>query len=78
MPDEVQHAQAAGLEEIGMRLDHVAQLVAAGVLEHADRDDLVELRVHLAEVRLAHFQLVGESALLDLRAQPLAPARWWC
>ena len=60
--DEVQHAQPAGLEKIGVRLDHLAQLVAAGVLEHADRNHLVELGVHLAEIRLAHFQLVGQPA----------------
>ena len=69
--DEVQHAQAAGLEKVGMRLYHAAQLVAARMLEHADRHHFVELRMHFAKVRLAHVELIGEAALLILIAQPL-------
>ncbi len=68
--DEVQHAQPAGLEEIGVRLDHFAQLVAAGVLEHADGNDLVELGVHFAEIGLAHLELVGQAPCAgDLRSR---------
>src|SRR5258706_294971 len=48
--DEVDQPQAAGLERAGVRLDQIHQAVASGVLETADRDHLVELPVHAAEV----------------------------
>src|SRR5512144_2968079 len=69
--DEVQHAEPARLQEVGMRGDHLAQLVAPRMLEHADRHQLVVGTVDLAEVRLAHVDLLRESAATDLGAQPV-------
>src|SRR6185369_3476478 len=69
--DEMQHAEAAALEERGMRAHHLRDLVAAGVLERADRDDLVVLAMHLAEIRLDHVERAFEPAARDLAAQPL-------
>src|SRR5262245_18864110 len=69
--DEVQHAEPAGLQEVRVRLHYLAQLVAAGVLEHADRHHLVELRVHLPEVGEPDVDLVAHAAPRDLAAQPV-------
>ena len=63
--------EPARLQEIGVRVHHLAELVAAGVLEHADRDHLVELRVHLAEIGVTHVDPSGEPAPCDLAAQPV-------
>src|SRR5882672_3263116 len=52
MADEVDQAEAAGLERARVRADQVGEAVAPGVLEAADRDHLVELAVHAAEVAL--------------------------
>ena len=76
--DEMQHAEPAGLEEIGVRLHHFAQLVATGVLEHADRDDLVELGVHLAEIGFAHLELVAADRGWRSARAANRLARWWC
>src|SRR5215472_4262689 len=69
--DEVDHAQAAGLEVVGVRLDHLAELVASRVLQRADRKQLVELPRHLAKVALEHLDLPLEAAALDLGARLL-------
>ena len=69
--DEVQHAEPARLEAGGMRAHHLGQLVAAGVLEHADRHQLVVGAVGVAEVGLAHRELLLQAAARDLPAQPV-------
>src|SRR2546425_3929986 len=72
--DEVDQAEAARLERARMRLNQVDQPIAAGVLEAADRDDLVVLPVHAAEVALERRGLAQPPPLdlatrvLDLRA----------
>src|SRR4051812_25964305 len=48
--DEVDQAQAAGLERARVRADQVREAIAPRVLEAADRHDFVELAVHAAEV----------------------------
>src|SRR5262249_18285200 len=71
VPDEVDHAQSAGLEVVGVGLDHLAELVAPRVLQRSDRQQLVELARHLAEVALEHLDLALEAAALDLGARLL-------
>ena len=61
--DEVYEAEPAGLERARMGLDEIDQAVAPGVLEAADRHDLVILALHAAEVR---FQRHGVLQLLPL------------
>src|SRR5882724_266019 len=79
MTDEVDQAEAARLERARMRLDQVDQPIAAGVLEAADRDDLVVLPVHAAEVALDRGRLAKAPPLdlatrvLDLRAGGVVP-----
>src|SRR5581483_2176774 len=70
MADEMDEAEAAGLERAGVRADQVHQTVAAGVLEAADRNHLVVLAVHRAEIR---FQCHGvlQPPLRDLAARVL-------
>ena len=53
-----------------MCLDDVAQLVAARMLQHADRNDLVVDLVDVAEVGLAHLQLSAQAPALDFVTQP--------
>ncbi len=48
---------------------HLGQLVRSRVLERADRQQLVVLAGHLAEVAFDHAQLVVEAAARDLGAQ---------
>ena len=72
--DEMDHAQPAGLQRVGVRADHLGQLVAAGVLEHADGHELVVWPVHFAEVGLAHAQLFAQSA----RGRSRRPATATC
>src|SRR6266480_4808353 len=67
--DEVDDAQATGLEVVGVRLDHLAELVSARVLERANREQLVELPRHFTEVALEHLDLALEAAALDLGAR---------
>src|SRR6266704_138468 len=69
MADEVDDAQAAGLEVVGVRLDHLAELVSAPVLERAHGSQLLELPRHFAEVALEHLDLALEAAALDLGAR---------
>src|SRR5262252_4714143 len=69
--DEVDHAEASRLEVVGVGLDHFAELVAACVLERSDREQLVELARHLAEVALEHLDLALEPAAPDLGARLL-------
>src|SRR5688572_11849000 len=64
--DEVQHAQAAGLEEPRVRLHHLLELVAPGVLEGADRDHLVVLARGVAEIGVDHSERGAKAAPLDL------------
>src|SRR5437773_4879571 len=68
MAEEVEHAQTAGLQIVGVGADHLRKLVAPRVLERADREQLVELARHLAEVALEHLDLAFEAAALDLGA----------
>src|SRR6266700_3494217 len=68
VPDEVDHPEAARLQVIRVGLDDLPELVAPGVLERADRKQLVELARHLAEISLEHLDLALEAAALDLRA----------
>src|SRR3989442_419534 len=65
--DEMQHAEAAGLEEPGVRLHHLGELVAPGMLEGADRDHLVVLAPCVAKIA-QHLQGAAEPAPLDLAA----------
>src|SRR6266704_17238 len=67
--DEVDNAQATGLEVVGVRLDHLAELVSAPVLERAHGSQLLELPRHFAEVALEHLDLALEAAALDLGAR---------
>jgi len=53
---KVEHARPP-LQVVGVGLDHLAELVAPGVLERADGKQLVELARHLAEVALEHLDL---------------------
>ena len=64
VPDEVKHPEAPGLQAIGVSLDDFVELVAPRVLQHADRHDLVELALLLAEIRFDD---------VDARAETLAP-----
>src|SRR3989442_1272558 len=63
--DEMQHAETAGLEELGVRLHHLGELVAPGMLERADRDHLVVLAARIAEIA-EHLQGAAEPPPLDL------------
>src|SRR6267378_762029 len=67
--DEVDHPEPARLEILGVGADHLGKLVAPRVLERADREQLVELARHLAEVALEHLDLAFEAAALDLGAR---------
>src|SRR6266702_5755646 len=68
VPDEVDHPEAARLEIIRVGLEDLPELISPGVLERADREQLVELARHLAEVALEHLDFALEAAALDLRA----------
>src|SRR5439155_15635867 len=70
MADEVDQAEAAGLERAGMRADELDQAVASGVLEAADGDHLVVLLIHAAEVAL-HGRGLLQPSELDLLARVL-------
>src|SRR5688572_13719277 len=65
--DEVHHAEAALLEEARMRAHHLAELVAPGVLDGADRHHLVVLAPRVAEVA-EHLQRAAQAPALDLAA----------
>src|SRR5258707_5252459 len=67
--DEVDHPQPPRLEILGVGADHLRKLVAPRVLERPDREQLVELARHLAEVALQHLDLAFEAAALDLGAR---------
>ena len=69
MADEVDHPEPARLEILGVGADHLGKLVAPRVLERADREQLVELPRHFAEVALEHLDLALEAAALDLGAR---------
>src|SRR5215470_15834711 len=69
MTDEMDHAERAGLHDVGVRLDNRRQRIAAGVLERADREQLVVLARYLAEVAFDELDLVLEAALRDVGAQ---------
>ena len=45
----------------------LSDLIAAGMLEHADRHDLVILAPHVPEIGVYHVQRSGEPAPVDLR-----------
>src|SRR5256885_534897 len=66
--DEVDHPEPARLEILGVGADHLRKLVAPRVLERPDRQQLVELPRHLAEVALEDLDLAFEAAAPDLRA----------
>src|SRR5690349_7230804 len=73
--DEMDQPEAAGLERARVRADQVDQAVAPGVLEAADRHDLVVFAVHAAEVGFQRHGLAQALPLdlaprmLDLRAR---------
>src|SRR5712692_1945554 len=67
--DEVDHPEPARLEIIRVGPDHLPELVSARVLERADREQLVELARHLAEIALEDFHLALQTAALDLLAR---------
>src|SRR5882762_8454186 len=69
MTDEVDHPEPAGLEISGVGADHLRELIPPRVLERPDREQLVELARHLAEVALEHLDLAFEAAALDLGAR---------
>jgi hypothetical protein len=69
--DQMQHAEPAGLEKVGVGAHDLAQLVPAGVLQDTNENDFVVLAVHVAEVGLADGDPVREAAALDFAAQPL-------
>src|SRR5258706_12204653 len=69
MTDEVDHPEPAGLEISGVGADHLRKLVAPRMLERPDRQQLVELARHLAEVALEDFHLAFQAAALDLGAR---------
>src|SRR5437773_4673206 len=60
--DEMQHAETAGLEEPGVRLHHLGELVAPGMLEGADRDQLVVLVPRVAKIGVDDLQIAAELA----------------
>ena len=64
--DEMDDAEAAGLQRVGVRADHLGQLIAPGMLERSDREQLVVLARDLAEVAFDDVELVGEAAARDL------------
>src|SRR6266508_3089441 len=66
--DEVDHPEPARLEILGVGANHLRKLVAPRVLERADREQLVELPRHLAEIALEHLDLAFEAAAPDLGA----------
>src|SRR6266571_1513548 len=67
--DEVDHSEPARLEILGVGANHLRKLVASRVLERPDREQLVELARHFAEVALEHLDLALEAAALDLGAR---------
>ena len=67
MADEVDHTQAAGLQCIGMRAHDVFEPIGTGVLERADREELVVLAWYLAHVAFDDLQLVAQASPRDLR-----------
>src|SRR5438445_1675132 len=67
--DEVDHPEPARIEILGVGANHLRKLVAPRVLERPDREQLVELARHLAEVALEHLDLAFEAAALDLGAR---------
>src|SRR5688572_19098705 len=69
--DEVQHAEAAGLQELRVRLHHLLELVAPGVLEGADGHHLVVLARGVAKVGVDHPERGAKAAPLDLLAHHL-------
>src|SRR5688572_26374014 len=72
--DEVDEADSVLLEEARMRADDFRELVAAGVLEAADRDHLVELLRGFSFLRTEvgmHLHRVLDAELLDLPARVL-------
>src|SRR5437879_8999046 len=73
--DEMQHAKAAGLEEPGVRLHHLGELVASGMLEGADRDHLVVLVPSVAKIGVDDLQIATELAPRNLGADHLALRR---
>ena len=64
--DEMDHAEAARLERVGMRADHLGELVAPGVLQRADRHHLVVLARDFAEVALDNADAVRQALPREL------------
>src|SRR3989475_2336598 len=60
--DEMQHAETAGLEKPGMRLHHLGELVAPGMLERAERHQLVVLAPCAAKIGVDDLQITAELA----------------
>src|SRR5712692_9510216 len=68
MADEVDQAEAAGLEAARMRADQVEERVAAGMLEAADRHHLVELAIDVAEIS-GDCKRIAKAHALDFAAR---------
>src|SRR5436853_3072070 len=60
--DEMQQSQTAGLEKPRMRLHHLGELVAPGMLERADRHQLVVLTPCVAKIGVDDLQIAAELA----------------
>src|SRR2546427_4571759 len=60
--DKMQHAETAGLEKPRMRLHHLGELVAPGMLERADRHQLVVLAPCVAKIGVDDLQIAAELA----------------
>ena len=71
MADEVDEAQAAGLERLRMGADHFPQLMPPGMFQNADGHHLVVLAEALPHVRLVHGQLPLQPLGGDLRLDPV-------
>src|SRR5437762_7083381 len=64
--DEMQHAEAAGLQESRVRTNDIFQLIASRMLEYADRHDFVERSERVAEIGLDDVDALLEPARADL------------
>lgn len=67
--DKVNHAQRPRLHRVGMPLDDRGQVVAPGVLERADRQQLVVLARNLAEITFDNRDAVLQPSGRHLGAQ---------
>src|SRR5688500_5693716 len=71
VPNEVQHADAPGLEALRVRAHHFVDLIASRVLQGADGYALVVDARNLPEVRVHRFQRALQAPAGDFPAHPL-------